>query len=48
MHIGEPGSGLGALGAGGCLRLCPSQVGVDLKMLKTLADGVKRLLEGDE
>lgn len=51
----EPGSvvrgeatGTGAMAAGGCLRLCQSSVGIDLKMAKQLVDGIGRLIEGDD
>jgi hypothetical protein len=41
-------SGMGAMAAGGCLRLCQSSVGIDLKMAKQLIDVVGRLIEGDD
>ena len=47
-RIGEAPTGSDALSAERCIRLCQSQVGVNLDMVIKFAEGIGRLLEGDD
>ena len=47
-RIGEAPTGSDALSAERCIRLCQSQVGVNLDMVIKVAEGIGRLLEGDD
>ena len=46
--IGEAPTGSDALSAERCIRLCQSQVGVNLDMVIKFAEGIGRLLQGDD
>ena len=47
LVAGEPPSGAGAVGAGGCLRLCLQPVTINLLDPGAIARGIDRILGGD-
>jgi hypothetical protein len=47
LVAGEPPSGAGAMGAGGCLRLCLQPVMINLLDPRAIARGIDRILGGD-
>jgi hypothetical protein len=47
LVAGEPPSGAGAMGAGGCLRLCLQPVTINLLDPGAIARGIDRILSGD-